>query len=134
MSEQLRVHAVTIVVDDYDTAIAHYVDDLGFTLLEDTELGAGKRWVLVSPGSGPGLLLAKATTPEQQAAIGNQTGGRVGFFVHTTDFASVHARLVARGVRMTEQPRVEEYGTVVVFQDKYGNKWDLIEPRSNVDA
>ena len=134
MSEQMRLHAVTIVVDDYDTAIAHYVDDLGFTLIEDTDLGSGKRWVIVSPGNGAGLLLAKATTPEQQAAIGNQTGGRVGFFLHTSDFAGVHARLVARGVHMTEQPRFEEYGTVVVFRDKYGNTWDLIEPRSSSNA
>ena len=130
MSEQLRLHAVTIVVDDYDTAIAHYVNDLGFTLLEDTDLGSGKRWVRVAPdANGPGLLLAKATTPQQIAAIGNQTGGRVGFFVHTSDFASTHARLRANGVHMTEEPRSEEFGTVVVFKDKYGNLWDLIEPR-----
>lgn len=134
MSEAMRLHGVTIVVDDYDTAITHYVEDLGFSLVEDSDLGSGKRWVMVSPGSGANLLLAKATTPEQRAAIGNQTGGRVGFFLHTTDFAGVHARLLARGVRMTEQPRSEEYGTVVVFQDKYGNLWDLIEPRNSADV
>lgn len=127
---RLRLHAVTVVVDDYDEAIAHYVGDLGFTLLEDTDLGAGKRWVRVAPdpAAGSSLLLARASTPEQRAAVGAQTGGRVGFFLHTDDFAAVHARLVEAGVRMTEEPRHEPYGTVVVFRDRYGNLWDLIEP------
>lgn len=125
-----RLHAVTVLVDDYDVAIAHFVDDLGFHLIEDTNLGDGKRWVRVAPDPGgePALLLAFASTDEQRAAIGRQAGGRVGFFLHTVDFAAYHARLVARGVRMTEEPRVEPYGTVVVFEDRYGNRWDLIQP------
>ena len=126
----MRLHGVTLLVDDYDEAIAHYVDDLGFSLVEDTALGSGKRWVRVAPdpGGGTSLILAVATTEAQRAAIGNQTGGRVGLFLHTDDFAADHARLIARGVRMTESPRVEPYGTVVVFQDRFGNLWDLIEP------
>ena len=126
----MRLHGVTLLVDDYDEAIAHYVDDLGFSLVEDTALGSGKRWVRVAPdpGGGTSLILAVATTEAQRAAIGNQTGGRVGLFLHTDDFAADHARLIARGVRMTESPRVGPYGTVVVFQDRFGNLWDLIEP------
>lgn len=132
----MRLHAVTLLVDDYDEAIAHYVDDLGFTLVEDTPLTPQKRWVRVSPDpdGGTSLLLAVATTDAQRAAIGNQTGGRVGLFLHTDDFRSRHAHLVARGVRMTEEPRIEPYGTVVVFEDRYGNLWDLIEPISDNDA
>ena len=125
----MHLHGVTVLVDDFDTAIRHYVEDLGFRLIEDTDLGAGKRWVRVAPGpQGSCLLLAVASTDEQRAAIGRQAGGRVGFFLHTADFAGDHARLVARGVRMTEVPRREPYGTVVVFEDRYGNRWDLIEP------
>ena len=126
----MRLHAVTLLVDDYDDAIAHYVDDLGFTLVEDTSLTPQKRWVRVSPDSDGGtcLILAVATTDAQRAAIGNQTGGRVGLFLHTDDFASDYARLASRGVEMTESPRTEPYGTVVVFRDRYGNLWDLIEP------
>ncbi len=125
---------MTLLVDDYDAAIAHFVGDLGFHLVEDTDLGSGKRWVRVAPEleGGPTLLLAVASTDEQRAAIGRQTGGRVGFFLHTTDFEARHTRLVARGVRMTEEPRHEPYGTVVVFQDRYGNLWDLIEPVGDV--
>jgi catechol 2,3-dioxygenase-like lactoylglutathione lyase family enzyme len=125
-----RLHAVTLVVDDYDAAIEHFVGDLGFHLVEDTDLGGGKRWVRVSPDpeAGSALIIAVASSPEQHAAIGRQTGGRVGFFLHTDDFAAYHARLVDRGVRMTEEPREEPYGTVVVFEDRYGNLWDLIEP------
>lgn len=126
----MRLHAVTILVDDYDRAIAHYVGDLGFTLVEDTELSPTKRWVRVAPDpeGGTSIILAVATTDAQRAAIGQQTGGRVGLFLHTDDFAADHARLVARGVEMTEEPRYEVYGTVVVFRDRYGNLWDLIEP------
>lgn len=128
----MRLHAVTLLIDDYDAAIAHYVNDLGFHLVEDTDLGGGKRWVRVAPDSEgrPTLLLALASTDEQRSAIGRQTGGRVGYFLHTTDFAAHHARLVERGVRMTEAPRHESYGTVVVFEDRYGNLWNLIEPSS----
>jgi catechol 2,3-dioxygenase-like lactoylglutathione lyase family enzyme len=128
-----RLHAVTVVVDDYDAAIAHFVGDLGFLLVEDADLGGGRRWVRVAPDpeGGPALLLAVASTAEQRAAIGRQAGGRVGFFLHTTDFAAHYARLVERGVRMTEDPRQEPYGTVVVFEDRYGNLWDLIQPTAS---
>ena len=130
----MRLHAVTLLVDDYDEAIAHYVGDLGFTLVEDTVLDAGKRWVRVAPdpAEGTSFILAVAATEAQRAAIGNQTGGRVGLFLHTDDFARDHARLVARGVEMTESPREEAYGRVVVFRDRYGNLWDLIEPAPRV--
>jgi catechol 2,3-dioxygenase-like lactoylglutathione lyase family enzyme len=126
----MRLHAVTILVDDYDRAIAHYVGDLGFTLLEDTTLAPPKRWVRVTPDARgeTSIILAVATTDAQRAAIGNQTGGRVGLFLHTDDFIAAHARLVAHGVQMTEEPRSEVYGRVVVFRDDYGNLWDLIEP------
>ena len=126
----IRLHAVTLLVDDYDTAIAHFVGDLGFHLIEDTDLQDGKRWVLVAPDPdvGPALLLAVASTDEQRLAIGRQTGGRVSFFLHTTDFAARYAQLVKHGVQFTEKPRNEPYGTVVVFEDCYGNRWDLIEP------
>jgi catechol 2,3-dioxygenase-like lactoylglutathione lyase family enzyme len=126
----MRLHALTLLVDDYDRAIAHYVDDIGFTLVEDTPLSRSKRWVRVSPdpSGGTSIILAVATTDTQRAVIGRQTGGRVGLFLHADDFAAEHARLVSRGVEMTEEPRRESYGTVVVFRDAYGNLWDLIEP------
>jgi catechol 2,3-dioxygenase-like lactoylglutathione lyase family enzyme len=124
------LHAVTVVVDDYDRAIEYYVGVLGFRLREDTVLSPSKRWVLVSPEPDGAvcLLLAAAATDEQRQAIGNQTGGRVGFFLHTDDFEADYLRLVAAGVRMTESPRDEPYGKVVVFADLYGNLWDLIGP------
>ena len=126
----MRLHAVTLLVDDYDKAITHYVDDLGFSLVEDTRLSEDKRWVRVGPDPAgtTSFILAVATTDQQRASIGNQTGGRVGFFLHTDDFAGDHARLMSRGVQMTEEPRREPYGTVVVFEDRYGNLWDLIGP------
>lgn len=126
----MRLHAVTLLVDDYDKAITHYVDDLGFSLVEDTRLSEDKRWVRVAPDPAgtTSFILAVATTDQQRASIGNQTGGRVGFFLHTDDFAGDHARLLSRGVQMTEEPRREPYGTVVVFEDRYGNLWDLIGP------
>ena len=127
----LRITTVTLVVRDYDEAIAFYRDSLGFALIEDTELGPGKRWVVVGAASGSRLLLAEAANPAQQAAIGNQTGGRVGFFLETDDFAREHAAFSARGVRFLEAPRHEPYGTVAVFEDLYGNKWDLIEPKAS---
>lgn len=121
---------VTLVVDDYDQAIAHYTTDLGFELLEDTPLSGGKRWIRVAPPGSPcALLLAKAVDERQHAAIGNQAGGRVGFFLHTTDFERTHASMSARGVRFLDAPRHEAYGTVAVFEDRYGNRWDLLEPR-----
>ncbi|MFH1796455.1 MAG: VOC family protein [Pseudomonadota bacterium] len=125
-----RIGAVTFLVRDYDEAIAWFSDALGFGLVEDTPLGGGKRWVLVAPGSGgTPLLLAEASAVEQQARIGDQTGGRVAFFLHTDDFARDHARMTAAGVTFREAPRHEAYGTVAVFEDLYGNLWDLIEPK-----
>ena len=120
---------VTLVVRDYDEAISFYTRQAGFELVEDTALGDGKRWVRVAaPGGGAELLLARAASDEQRAAIGRQTGGRVGFFLRTDDFDGVHQRMVGRGVRFIEEPRSESYGKVAVFEDLYGNRWDLIEP------
>lgn len=125
----VRFAMTTLVVPDYDPAIAFFVGGLGFALIEDSDLGGGKRWVVVGGADGGRLLLAKATTKAQAAAIGHQTGGRVGFFVHTDDFAGTHARLVDAGAAFEEQPRDERYGTVAVFSDPFGNRWDLIEPK-----
>ena len=119
---------VTFLVRDYDEAIAFFVDALGFECLEESDLGAGKRWVRVAAPAGGELLLAKASTPHQQTRIGDQTGGRVAFFLHTDDFDRAHARMRAAGVRFREAPRREAYGTVAVFEDLYGNTWDLIGP------
>ena len=119
---------IAIVIDDYDLAISHYIDDLGFTLIEDTELSPEKRWVVVAPSStGAQILLAKASNEQQQAAIGNSTGGRVGFFLYTDNFSKTYVHYLAKGIEFTETPRSESFGQVVVFKDKYGNKWDLIE-------
>jgi len=128
MNRHLALFA--LVVDDYDTAIRHYVDDLGFTLVCDEDRGNGKRWVEVtpSPTSQCRVLLAKAATEAQRSRIGDQTGGRVGFFLHTDDFERDVAAMTARGVRFAETPRREPYGKVVVFIDRYGNRWDLIQP------
>ena len=124
------IASITLVVPDYDAAIAFYVDSLGFTLLEDTKLSETKRWVRVAPpGAQTALLLAKADGADQEAAIGNQTGGRVGFFLHTDDFARDHAAMVSKGVTFREAPRDEAYGTVAVFEDPFGNLWDLIQPK-----
>ncbi|MGD9571620.1 MAG: VOC family protein [Thermoleophilia bacterium] len=126
-----RLALVTVVVEDYDAAIAFFVDALGFTLAEDTPLGGGKRWVVVSPGPGSaGVLLARAATPGQAARVGDQTGGRVGFFLDVDDFAEAHGRMTAAGVRFVEGPREEAYGTVAVFEDLMGNRWDLVERRA----
>jgi glyoxalase/bleomycin resistance protein/dioxygenase superfamily protein len=102
-------------------------------MIEDTPLGDGKRWILVAPpgSDGPSLLLAEAATPEQAACIGNQTGGRVFLFLHTDDFWRDYRQMKARQVKFLEQPREESYGTVVVFEDLYGNKWDLLGPQRN---
>ena len=119
---------IAIVIDDYEDAISHYVNDLGFTLIEDTELSPEKRWVVVAPCSeGAQILLAKASNEQQQAAIGNSTGGRVGFFLYTDNFTETYERYLSKGIEFTESPRNESFGQVVVFKDKYGNKWDLIE-------
>ena len=131
-----HISAISLVVPDYDQAIAHYCGDLGFELIEDTPLtfkegGPDKRWVLVAPKGAveTRLLLAKASKPEQLAAIGNQNGGRVFLILDTDDFARDHKAFVAAGVQFTEAPRHEPYGTVAVFRDKFGNLWDLLERR-----
>ncbi|MFJ9904644.1 VOC family protein [Streptomyces sp. NPDC101152] len=126
-----RIALVTLVVDDYDEAIRHYTQALGFQLVEDAPRPDGSRWVVVRPGAGAegaGLLLARAKGEAQRARIGDQTGGRVGFFLHTDDFARDHARMLAAGVVFLEEPRHEPYGSVAVFQDLYGNRWDLLQP------
>lgn len=120
---------VTIVVRDYDEAVAYFTEKLGFELVEDTPLGDGKRWVIVRPlGSvGTSLLLARSATPEQAARVGNQTGGRVFLFLRTDDFWRDYRAMKERGVKFVEQPREEAYGMVVVFEDLYGNRWDLAD-------
>ncbi|MFC8347510.1 VOC family protein [Streptomyces sp. NPDC057280] len=127
-----RIALVTLVVDDYDEAIRFYTEALGFRLVEDTPRPDGSRWVVVEPGTetggGTGLLLARAKDDAQRARLGDQTGGRVGFFLHTDDFARDHARMLAAGVTFLEEPRHESYGSVAVFQDLYGNRWDLLQP------
>ncbi len=126
------VAMVTLMVRDYDEAIAFFTRALRFELVEGSPREEHKRWVLVRPrgGAGAAVLLARATTPEQMAAIGRQAGGRVAFFLHTDDFAGDHAHMRGHGVRFVEEPRQEAYGTVAVFLDLHGNRWDLIEPRS----
>ncbi len=123
------LHAVTYLVRDYDEAIAWFRDVLKFDVLEDTPIGQSKRWVRVAAlGGGSCLLLAKAEGEKQRDAVGHAAGGRVAFFLHTDDFAADHARMLAKGVTFREPPRHEPYGTVAVFEDLYGNAWDLIEP------
>ncbi|MEO0982815.1 MAG: VOC family protein [Pseudomonadota bacterium] len=129
MSPKRRLAHITLLVPDYDAGLRFFVDTLGFDLLEDTRLTPAKRWVRVAPpGAETALLLAKADTPAQHAATGNQTGGRVAFFLETDDFARDHAAMVEKGVHFLEAPRVEAYGTVAVFEDPFGNRWDLIQP------
>lgn len=125
-----RIALVTVVVADYDEAIAWYTGKLGFQLLQDVDQGH-KRWVVVGPaeGGGAALLLARASDEAQRSRIGNQTGGRVGLFLHTDDFHRDHAAMLAAGVQFLEAPREEPYATVAVFRDLYGNTWDLLEPR-----
>ncbi|NOH61402.1 VOC family protein [Vibrio coralliilyticus] len=124
-----KIGYMALVVDEYDEAIEFYTKRLGFELVEDTNLGAGKRWVLVSPPGSDGscLLLAKASNEEQLSRVGNQTGGRVFLFLHTDDFWRDYKDMQKNGIEFCEEPRVEEYGTVVVFKDLYGNKWDLLQ-------
>ena len=124
------IHRLTLVVRDYDEAIAYYTGSLGFELREDTDMGNGKRWVVVAPpgSAGASLLLARAANPEQASRIGNQTGGRVFLFLHTDDFWRDYHRMKAHGVRFIEEPRHEPFGTVVVFEDLYGNRWDMVQP------
>lgn len=118
---------------EYNEAIRWFERCLRFRVVEDTRLGPGRRWVVVEPersGTGAALLLARASDERQHAALGNQFGGRVGFFLHTSDFAQDHAAMTAAGVRFREPPRRETYGRVAVFEDLYGNPWDLLEPAS----
>lgn len=126
------ISAITLVVPDYDQGLVFYVDFLDFDLIEDTQLSPDKRWVLVAPkgSTETRILLAKADGPDQAAAIGNQTGGRVALFLTTDDFDRDYASMTGKGVQFLEAPRSEPYGKVAVFQDPFGNKWDLIEPAS----
>ena len=124
---QLDVFQFALIVADYDEAIDYYTNVLGFNLVEDTDLGKGKRWVRVAPaGSSCSLLLAKAKNEDQARYIGNQTGGRVFLFMRTDDFQSTYQSYQEKNVRFVEKPRDEEYGRVAVFEDLYGNLWDLI--------
>ena len=127
------IAAIALLVRDYDEAIAFYTRCLDFELVEDTPLGGGKRWVLVSP---PGaretrLLLAQASTAEQDACVGEQAGGRVFLFLYVDDFYARYETMRMRGVRFIERPREEPYGTVAVFEDLYGNRWDMLQPRQS---
>lgn len=125
--QQLALTA--LLVRDYDEAADYFTGSLGFEVRDDKNMGDGKRWLVVAPpGSSAGLLLAKAVGEKQEAAIGNQSGGRVMFFLNTENFARDYDAMCASGVRFVETPRYEEYGSVVVFEDLYGNKWDLIGP------
>ncbi|MGF1683999.1 VOC family protein [Photobacterium minamisatsumaniensis] len=126
---QQQIGNIALVVENYDDAIAFYTQKLQFKLIEDTDLGGGKRWVQVSPpnSNGTNLLLAQASNDEQLKSVGNQTGGRVFLFLQTNDFWRDYNHMKANDVVFNEEPRVEAYGTVVVFQDLYGNKWDLLQ-------
>jgi catechol 2,3-dioxygenase-like lactoylglutathione lyase family enzyme len=128
-----KLGSVALVVRDYDEAIAFYTNKLEFQLIEDTDLGDGKRWVRVRPpgSTGTDLLLARAVTPEQSSSIGNQTGGRVFLFLHTDDFWRDYHAMMAHGVNFIRPPKEESYGTVAVFEDLYGNKWDLLQLRAD---
>ena len=119
---------VTFLAHDYDESTSFFVDKLGFSLVEDTDMGDGKRWVVVSSGGGASLLIAKADGEEQQASVGNQAGGRVGFFLTTDNFERDYTAWTERGVKFRELPRTERYGVVAVFEDLYGAPWDLIQP------
>ncbi|MEP3197713.1 MAG: VOC family protein [Lentilitoribacter sp.] len=129
------ISAVTLLVDDYDRAIDFYVNLLGFALVEDTKLSETKRWVLVAPKPidphSSSILLAKADTDAQIANIGQQTGGRVGFFLRTDQFDHDYTAMREKGVSFLEEPRDEVYAKVVVFEDPFGNKWDLLQPKAN---
>lgn len=135
-SVKQRIGSIALVVENYDDAIEFYTQKLQFAVVEDTDLGGGKRWVLISPpnSNGTNLLLAKATTSEQKATIGYQTGGRVFLFLHTNDFWRDYESMRNNGVTFHETPRVEPYGTVAVFQDLYGSKWDLLQLDAEVET
>lgn len=126
-----RLSLTALLVREYDEAIAFFVDKLGFELREDTPLADGKRWVIVAPrGAESGLLLARAVDDRQNRAIGDQSGGRVFLFLETDDFARDHLAFTHQGVRFLEPPRHEPYGIVAVFEDLYGNRWDLVQPEA----
>lgn len=124
---------VALLVRDYDEALAFFTRTLHFTVVEDTRLSADKRWVLIAPlgSQSTTLLLARAATPEQQSRVGNQTGGRVFLFLHTDDFWRDYNEMTARKVKFIREPVEEEYGTVAVFEDLYGNRWDLLKRNSS---
>ena len=126
---------LTLIVKDYDEAISYYVQKLGFTLQEDRALSAEKRWVVVSPASDAetAVLLARAALPRQESAVGDQTGGRVFLFLETDNFWRDFGTLSENGVHFLESPRVEPYGVVAVFEDLYGNRWDLIQKKASTD-
>lgn len=128
-----RIGNIALVVENYDDAIEFYTKKLQFELTEDTDLGGGKRWVQLSPpnSTGTNLLLAQASNEEQLKSVGNQAGGRVFLFLQTNDFWRDYEAMKIKGVQFTEEPRVEEYGTVVVFKDLYGTKWDLLQLNPN---
>ena len=129
VSAERYLGLITLVVRDYDEAIRYFVDRLGFILVEDQPIERGKRWVVVTPGTqGTALLLAKAGNQEEEARIGDQTGGRVAFFLYSNDFDRDHQRMQAAGVQFIEAPRQESYGVVAKFTDLYGNRWDLLQP------
>jgi len=128
-SIEQKIGNVALLVEDYDDAIEFYTQKLNFELVEDTDLGDGKRWVQISPqnSNGTNLLLAQASGEEQAQSIGNQAGGRVFLFLQTNDFWRDYESMKGQGVEFTEQPRIEQYGTVAVFKDLYGTKWDLLQ-------
>lgn len=128
-AEGVRLSLTALLVRDYDEAIDWYTRVLGFRLVSDEDQGGGKRWVVIAGDSGGSLLLAKAKKPEELAAVGNQFGGRVGLFLEVDDFEEAHARVLKGGAAFEEEPRREPYGTVAVFRDVYGNRWDMIEPK-----
>lgn len=125
----MKLACSALLVRDYDEAIAFYCGAMGFALVEDRDMGGGKRWVVIKGENGGALLLAKANKPAELAAVGDQFGGRVGLFAHVEDFTATQARILAGGGVFEEEPRDEPYGTVAVFRDPSGNRWDLIEPR-----
>ncbi len=127
----MRLSLVALLVRDYDEAVDWFTRALGFRLAQDEDQGGGKRWVVIEDQAGRRLLLAKANKPDELAAVGNQHGGRVGFFAEVEDFDAALDRLRAAGAQLEEQPRHEPYGKVVVFRDLYGNRWDLIEPAAS---
>lgn len=133
MAENRKIAALTLIVPDYDQAISYYVKTLGFTLIEDTVLSERKRWVLIAPSKEEScnLLLAKAVTEDQRTAIGNQASGRVFLLLYTDNFDRDYQMYRKNGVTFLEEPRSESYGKVAVFEDIFGNKWDLLEPLSN---